>query len=469
MRLPPNFVETALQRWIDCREFWGIWRTGARDDYAFVAGDQWEDEDEAILEDQDRPKVTFNYAEKMVDAVVGAEVSNRHEVKYFPREVNDAGLAEVWSEGAKWVRDECNAEYEETDAFRDCLICGLGWTDTYLAFDEDQDGKLYISRIDPLEMFGDPAATKPGLTDRRYDFRAAWVDERDVQRKYPNFVLTGLDTSEIKGGGVIRRGHRYEDDMYDDEDMHKDQVQLLQYECWYKEPVIRVLDPETQQLREIDDDTFKRAQAGMDTYGIKYVKQMKRTYYQALFAGEQLLEAKLSPSQAGFTRNAITGKRDRNRNTWYGLTRTMKDPQRWANKWLSQIMHIINSNAKGGLLAEIGAFVDPRKAQDEWSSPDAITLLREGGLDKVKEKTVSNYPSGIDRLMEFALNSLPQVTGINLEALGLANREQAGVLEQQRKQAAYGLLSPLFDSCRNTSLMAGWSVSQARTVRSMSR
>jgi hypothetical protein len=61
---------------------------------------------------------------------------------------------------------------------------------------------------------------------------------------------------------------------------------------------------------------------------------------------------------------------------------------------------------------------------------------------------MAGYPSGLDRLMEFALSSLPMVTGINLEALGLANREQAGVLEQQRKQAAFGLLAPMFDSLR---------------------
>lgn len=448
MKLPSMFVEAARQRWQDVRNFWGTWRTGARDDYAFVAGDQWEADDVSLLKEQDRPKVTFNYSEKMIDAVHGAEVSNRHEVTYFPREVNDAGVTEVWTAGAKWVRDECNAEYEETDAFRDCLICGLGWTETYLAYDEDQDGKLYVGRIDPLEMYADPTATKPGLSDRRYDFRSIWVDETEVAKKYPGMLITGLDTSEIRGGGVIRAGHRYEDDMVDEEEMHKDQVQLLQYECWYREPVIRVLDPETAQLHEMDEGKFKQVQTALDTYNIQYVRQMKKVYYQAVFAGEQLLEAKLSPSQVGFTRQCITGKRDRNQNTWYGLTRTMKDPQRWANKWLSQIMHIINSNAKGGLLAETGAFVDPRKAQDEWASPDAITLLREGGLNKIREKTVSNYPSGIDRLMEFALNSLPQVTGINLEALGLANRDQAGVLEQQRKQAAYGLLSPLFDSLR---------------------
>jgi len=155
-----------------------------------------------------------------------------------------------------------------------------------------------------------------------------------------------------------------------------------------------------------------------------------------------------SPIQTGFTRQCITGKRDRNKNFWYGLTRVMKDPQRWANKWLAQIMYIINSNAKGGLMAEVGAFVDPTKAEADWSSADKVVLLNEGGINKIKEKTMATYPAGLSQLMEFALNALPQVTGINLEALGLADRDQANVLEQSRKQAAYGLLAPVFDSLK---------------------
>jgi hypothetical protein len=439
------FKLLALERIRTAQDFWHNWRTEARDDFAFISGQQWLSEDEALLLEQKRPPVTFNYSEKMIDAVVGAEVGNRQEATYHPRGIEDAPLAELWNHAAKWARDEGNAEDEESDAFRDMLICGIGWTQMRMSYDEEPDGLIVTDRVDPLEVWYDPAACKPGAIDRRFSFRKWWVDEREAKREWPKAIFPS-STDDFANHGIVRPGHGYEDDIGDSRDRHKGQVEIILYECVEKEPTYRVAMQDSVQ--ELSATDFNQIQDQLDDAGIKYIKQYKRVYYQAYFAGETLLELFPSPCQTGFTFQAITGKRDRNKNCFYGLTRVMKDPQRWANKWLSQIMHIINSNSKGGLLAEINAFVDPTKAQDEWSQPNSVTLLTEGGIDKVREKGQAPFPAGLDKLMQFALGSLPMVTGINLEALGLANREQAGILEQQRKQAAYGLLSPLFDSLR---------------------
>jgi hypothetical protein len=444
--LPADFVQTANDRFRASKDFWRNWRAEARDDYAFVAGNQWMAEDLTILLEQKRPPITFNYSEKMIDAVVGAEVSNRQEIRYAPRDPTDAPLSELWTNAAKWARDEGDHEDEESDAFRDTLICGMGWTYTAMEYEVDLDGMIGCGRVDPLEMFPDPSAMKPSLVDRRFNNRCWWIDERIAKRRWPSNIAFAMEAEDVSGVNHIRTGQRYEGDEVDDKDAHKGQVQIRHYECVEFEPFYRVATE--QSIIEVPASEFADMKSSLDEAGITYVKQFKRVYYYAYFAGDTLLEGDHSPNQAGFCYQAMTGKRDRNRRYWYGLTKVMKDPQRWANKWLSQILHIINSNAKGGLLAETGAFVDPKAAQDNYASPDSIVFLNEGGINKIKEKSMVNYPSGLDRLMEFALSSLPQVTGINLEALGLAGREQANVLEQSRKQAAYGLLAPLFDSLR---------------------
>lgn len=452
-----QFRRKAIERMKESREFCGKWHQTARDDYAFIAGDQWKPIDENLLRQQSRPHVTFNYSEKMIDAVAGAEVNNRQEVIYSARQMENVGLGELWTNAARWVRDECNADDEESDAFRDALICGMGWTSTRMDYTEDKDGMPVISRIDPMEMYYDPAAIKPSLADRRFDFHAAWMDNETIMKRWPNVVIPG-DDWDVPEGEVthIRHGFRYQDDPdapYPDL-RRVDQSKIWHYECVEMEPYYRV-ETGDGNIAELEQKDFGSMKDQIEKFGLRYVKTLRKVYYRAFFAGETLLEWGLSPCQEGFTRHCITGKRDRNKNMWYGLTRVMKDPQRWANKWLSQIMYIINTNAKGGLMAEVGAFVDPRKAQEEWSSPDSVTLLNNGGLQKVQEKQATAYPSGLAQLMEFALNSLPQVTGINLEALGLAGRDQANVLEQSRKQAAYGLLAPVFDSLRRYRKLEG--------------
>lgn len=433
----------------DARRFCGKWHKTAREEFDFVAGKQWSTEDQQILDNEDRPNVTFNYSEKMIDAVAGAEVSNRQEATFKPRNMDDVNQTELWNNAARWVRDECNAEDEETDGFRDALICGMGWTFTRMDYTENKDGMPIIERDDPIEMFWDPASTKPCLADRRYHFKAVWMDNDLVAIKWPKQAINGDGNSQDSGStGIIRTGHRYMGDNEDDDfDRHTDQTLVWHYECVELEPFYRV-ETGDGNIEEIDTADFGAMKKQLDQFGLNYVKEHKKVYYRAFIADEQLLEWGRSPTQKGFMRNCITGKRDRNKNHWYGLTRVMIDPQRWANKWLSQIMHIINSNAKGGLLAETGAFVDPRKAEEEYAMANSITFLNEGGIAKVQQKQMTAYPSGLAQLMEFALSSLPQVTGINLEALGLAGRDQANVLEQSRKQAAFGLLAPIFNSLR---------------------
>jgi hypothetical protein len=248
-----QFTDIALQRIHDAEDFWHNWRVEARDDFAFISGKQWLAEDEAILNEQKRPPVTFNYSEKMIDAVVGAEVSNRQEATYRPRGVEDAALAELWNNAAQWARDEGNAEDEESDAFRDMLICGMGWTQMRMSYDEDIEGKIVTDRIDPLEMWYDPSAGKPGVIDRRYAFRKWWIDEREAKREWPKafFPTTSEDNAST---GVIIRSHRYEDGETDAQDKHKGQVEVLHYECVEKEPFYRIANE--QGLFELDTKTF---------------------------------------------------------------------------------------------------------------------------------------------------------------------------------------------------------------------
>ncbi|PSA69553.1 hypothetical protein, partial [Corynebacterium diphtheriae] len=106
----------------------------------------------------------------------------------------------------------------------------------------------------------------------------------------------------------------------------------------------------------------------------------------------------------GFTYKAITGKRDRNKGTWFGLGRLMKDPQRWANVFFSRILHILNSNALAGVMVDPAGIEDVRKFEEEWAKPNKVHFTAAGALTGgqgpavVPQPTPEN-PPGLARLM----------------------------------------------------------------------
>ena len=452
-----------LKRWESlARNHWSAWRDEAKQCYDFVAGHQWTSDDKAALLDQMRQPVTFNRVAPMVDAVTGAEILNRQEVRYLPREQGDVQVNELITAADEWAREQADTEDEESDAFADVVICGMGWSETRMDYAEDPDGRIVDDRIDPLEMWSDPAAKKRCVADARFIVRARWRDKGDLPKAWKRKPAA---TTEGNAGSIdeVQSGWTGpKDDCDRDEepgakepkDADKRRVWIRHIQWWDKVPIWRVADPMTGKVVTVDKAQLKRLGMMFMSKGMRppqAIKGEQNKYFQAFIAGNTILET--GPMEANaFTFKCITGKRDRNSNTFYGAVRAMVDPQMWGNKFFTQVMHILNTSAKGGLLYEEDSFTDPRKALEDWAKPDAAIGLKRGALSgpapKVQERLPRNYPQGLDRIMEFSLNNLPQTSGISLEMLGLVEREQAGVLEMQRKKAGYAILAVFFNSLR---------------------
>jgi hypothetical protein len=82
-----------------------------------------------------------------------------------------------------------------------------------------------------------------------------------------------------------------------------------------------------------------------------------------------------------------------------------------------------------------------------------VTYLKQGALSgpnpKFAPKPQGQFPASTFQLMEFAITSLRDLTGVNVEILGQQqSANQAASLDLQRKQSAMIILQPLFDSLR---------------------
>jgi len=447
-----------LKRWViqDARAQKN-WRMEARKDFAFEAGDQWSEQDRAYLRDQLRPIITFNRTKATISAVTGMEVNNRQEVRFIPRTEEDAGITELYTEAARWVRDQCDAEDEESDMFGDDCICGVGFTDTRVEYDTDPDGMIAVDRLDPLQMVWDASSTKKNLADARRIAHCPKVDIARARDMFPDYT-----DDELNAGWLAQDWEANEDDAIDREKARhywpnnnepKDykEVTIIRIQWYEEEPYHRVANPVSGKIEELDPDKFKAIAKVMKARNmpIVAVRQKRRHYYQAFLGNDCVLDWGDAPSQEDFTFQAVTGYRDQNKRQFYGLVRLMRDPQQWANKFFSTIQHVISTSGKG-ILAEATAFDDVRKAEANWAKPDAITIVADGAIsgEKIIPKPGGQLPPGIPQMLEFVVSTIRDVTGINLEVLGLADRDQAASLEAQRRQAAVTILATFFDGLR---------------------
>jgi hypothetical protein len=438
---------------------WSKWREDTRLAYGFAAGEQWTDEERAQMEGAEKIAVTFNLVDPVLSAVQGAEIQNRQQVQFYPREVGDTGVSDVLTQAADFVSDECNGDQEDSEAFWDTLICGLGWTESRPEIEGDQV-MLVKERVDPLQMWADPSARKRCLEDRRYVKREIPMSADEFEDWKAEIHRDDLEPGELNGPDdrgkrvtIVNPAVRYTHGMLGS-DPSDDAVIVCEWQWWDREPVTLagVPDPTTGVVKIQPVDAKTLAAMRQADPQMRTSQSHRKVYYRA-FATDTEVLFKEELREGCFRYEPITGKRDRNSGTWFGLVKPMMDPQRFTNKLYSEILHIVRTNANGGMALEEDAVEDVRQFESTWASTDKITWLKPGALSgahgqKMLPKQAPPVQVALFQLMEFARDMVKATTGVNEEILGLVQREQAGVLEAQRKQAAYGILSAFFDAKR---------------------
>lgn len=434
------------------------WRKEAREDFAFYNGEQWAEEDRAALAEQKRPVMTFNRIAPLVNAVIGSEINNRREVRYIPREQGDSEANEILTGAGEWFRECADAEDEESEAFADMVISGMGFVDTRLDFDKNPDGEPVIARLDPMKMAWDARAVKGNLTDAE---RLWYIDEKpyhEVKALFPDCDPRLLHAAWARTGAAEDGAPHKADGaaLYENEEFARkaelspDKMCVL-VECrWFEtESYYRAVDSLSGQLREYSGAELEAAKKADPDFA--YIRQYRKAVRRA-FLGAGLLAAPdkplTPPGQLGW--ECITGYYSKSARQFYGLVRPAKDPQRWTNKFFSQVMYLLNSQSKGGIMAERGAFDDDGQAEESWARADSITWAKPGAITgrRVEPKPVAQFPSGFFTLFNESKEAIAQVTGLSPEFIGTREVNQPGILEHTRRQSSLNLLASLFNALR---------------------
>lgn len=470
-------TEKYMRGFAHAKDYRSSWEKDAKEAYAFYASRQWDSEDLNKLKEELRPALTFNKIKKFVHSISGSEMTNRYEPKLMPRSLVGSGNAEALTEVIKYIRDRCNGEQADSTAFRDAIICGVGCVEYYQDYETEKEGITRYRRVPIMEMYWDPHSKDTNLLDAKEIFREKWVDEKDFQVMWPDryeALISNFGMESTTQFSPDKEQPRFDpygkaDELGDYDAQHRrikvtehqwyDVVSKIQVEGYQIDPMsgeaVQILD---EVLEEDEESTAEEKYTDLNALAeqqgivLNRVNLPARRYKRAFYVGNELIQSSDCPVN-DFTYKFMTGledQRDDGTVYWQGIVHDLVDPQRYANKWFSQITHIVSTNPKGAVLAKAGTFDNPQQAKTEWAKPNPM-IITNGDPNKNINVIEGKYPTQLEHLFYHANDAIHDIIGVNTNYFvpGVENLNRtAGTAVQSIQKQSLVILSIWFDNLR---------------------
>lgn len=436
-----------FKRWfkeaVECHQ---KWRALAQEDREFYSGKQWKNADKKKLEDVQRPAITINRIKPLINVLCGYQRLNRYDIEFLPRTNDDDEQAAVRKGVTKYILDRCHYNYEESDAFNDGVVTGIGWFEVGYKFDWlTQDGDAFVRRVSPFDIYCDPETRDKHLRDMTYVIRARWVDKDELNAKYPQHA------DEINAQTAAYMTEETESDKQVNDLWFSHETKKIRFaECWYKKTV------QKQLFVLKTGEVVEQVTEEMIALGLIMSQQTVATteIRMMAFFDNVILEDIPSPYKHGLIPFVpflcyYQGEDD----VPSGVVRDLKDPQREINKRRSQELHILNTQSNGGWIAEDGALTPQQEAsfKRNASTPGALLKVSTGSLsmNRLQRLEPQTPPNNLITATQEAMNEMPSISGINEALMGtdISNSQSGRAIELKQKQAITHIAG-LFDNLR---------------------
>lgn len=399
-----------FHRWlINAENFEREWRKRNERNFAFYDGDQWSEEEKYALERRGQQPTQLNMIRPTVDLLLSIESEKRADIQVLGRNADDMEVGDILTSLLKQVRDQSNADFYESKAFREAIIGGRGWlyadigTRKSLGNAESENGQIYIRYVPWEEVLIDPYHRLPDGTDARFIIRKQWVDRDVLKKKYPNKAddITLSFNDDYHGVEYHAQMDSPDRAVYDYYDVLSGRVMICH--CWYKDAkgkVRYVLFSQDIFLEgNAEDDSKNETPAEIDCYP-------------------------LVPFTA-FTRQTGVPQ---------GLVEHIIDYQVQINKLNSKYLWDLSCNR---LIIESDALEtsinDIEDAALEWSRPNGVVVTRSGGLNKIRSEENLNELQYLDSHLQMLLSLMQRTSGVNDSMMGLSSTNERSATQQSNR------------------------------------
>lgn len=421
---------------------------------------QWRGDDRKILEDEGRPIVTINLIKRFVNRICGSQRQTKLDEKCYPRDdEGDAIIAQIFTDLIKYVHDVNQTEWAIAKAFRDMVICGLGWMKVEWSDELEDTGEVTLKYVSPKRVYllGDGFDIQIER-DRKGVVEEILMDKDEIIARWP------LKKDEIEGvafdsaldtKSVPVAGDNYEPtgavskETYFDDETKK--FKVLRFQLIKYRDLSFVENTQTGERTEAPDAETATAAADIATQGgvpHRVINKKKKYVHLVTLLGRVELENTPSPytRHNGFDLVPCFGYTDDGEIT--GIVQDLLDPQDEKNKRRSQIIKILGTTAKNNHFVKAGALQSIDDAKKQMGGTGQLIVVNGNPRDVTSpiETNLTALPAIIN--MEMSANAeMKEISGISDAALGVVPEGvKSGRGIQELKQGVDEIIAEIFDN-----------------------
>jgi len=435
------------------------------EDFYLGGGRQWDLEVKEALEAIGKPWLEENVIFPTVNTVLGYQTQSRMDIAYKPRGSDDQDISDVLSKLTMFIVDQNRFPWIESQVFADGMIQQRGYFDIRMNFDDNINGDIQITDLDPLDVIPDPDGKSANPDDWQDVTTTKWIPLDDIKIIYGpakwRQVMNATEGNSDADFGADEWGeerNKFSDpgtfnSFYVDtaDIIH---VQILERQ-WYKLTSRHFFyDIETGDLYPVPDgmtkaERTKTAKAQGSEIITRVVKRIRWT----VSTKSTILHDEWSPYDH-FT--VVPFFPYFRRGKTVGMVDNLIKTQEMLNKTYSQILHVINTTANSGWTLEENTLTNMETEDlEDRGGETGLVLEYKAGRQKPEKIEPNQIPTGLKDMVTSGVDLVRLISGVSETFQGGKGPEVSGVAIQSRvHQSAIQLATPIDNLFRTRNMIA---------------
>jgi hypothetical protein len=413
-------------------------REAALEDLRFIVGDQWDDIVRQQREAARKPTLTINRLPAFIAQVVGNRRINETTIRVIPDNDEQQAAAQIREGLIRNIQKTSRAELAYDRAMEGAVGCGIGNFQIELDWNPVdvfvQDIK--ISAInDHLSVLWDRMRTDPTGSDARHVAVIDTFSKRDFYKRWPWATPGDVIQDAALRGDLRMNGWIAQDD-----------IRVCSYWRMRTRPrtMALMMDGTTQditdELKEPGEALQVLAKVKQKPDGSPYIRDVQRPFAEMyILSAANLLEG---PYQLDISRVPVFRVPGWEMNVGssvhrWGITRFLKDPQRYHNFWRSVVAERIMQTPRQVWIAG-ASVVQGREAafRNAHLSDDPLLVYNDDSGGKPERVAPAQIENSLMAQAETSTQDIKDVSNIHEANLGMPSNEVSGAAIMARQRVS---------------------------------